>query len=188
MIWKIIVVRVSSSSQRYHDYCLLYWDDGSLFIFVSFRHCHIKKIVVCYIVMILHVGLCQNNTSHCKQDGYVLFLFSMNKDYRYCIVLRMYTGVIVWNILTLIIIRWFQGDGVVIVGVQLMWICKTGGKRYVFIWFTLISIWIINIYTSTYIIVSIGSKYISIEKRKHVLIPVLLLFLELGLGLYYNDH
>ena len=99
------MVRVSSSSQRYHDDGLLYWDDGSLFICVSFSHCHIKKIVVCYIVMMLHVGYCQNNTSHCKQDGYVLLLFSMKKDDQYCIVLKMHTGVLVWSILTLIIIR-----------------------------------------------------------------------------------
>ena len=127
------MVRVSSSSQRYHDDGLSYWDDGSLVIFVSFRHCHIKNIVVCYIVMMLNVDHFQNNIIHCKQDGYVLLLFSINKCDHYCIVLRMYTGVIVCNILTLIIIRLFQGDGVVIVGVQLMWICKTVGKRYVLI-------------------------------------------------------
>ena len=85
--------------------------------------------------MMLHVGHCQNNTSHFKQDDYVLLLFSMNKDAQYCIVLSMHTGVLVWNILTLIIIRLFQGDGVAMVGVQLMWIFKTGGKRYVLICF-----------------------------------------------------
>ena len=165
------MVRVSSSSQRYYDDSLSYWDDGSLVICVSCRHCCIKKAVGLNIAMMLHVGHYQNSTRRCKQDDYVLFLFFINKYYQYCIFMRRYAGVLVWNIITLIIIRWFQGDGVVMVGVQLMWICKTGGKRYVLICFVLIYIWLINISTSTSIIVSIGSNCISIEK-KHVLIHV----------------
>ena len=36
---------------------------------------------------------------------FLLYLFFMKKDDQYCIVLKMQTGVLVWSILTLIIIR-----------------------------------------------------------------------------------